>query len=273
MSEKDIKKVFEKYKATGEFPPFYPFTEPGDSIWGRVINTRPSQFSTEEKPQIVYDIRTIDGEEYSLPTSTVAMSKYESLKVSIGDYVEVTYKGEVKSKKGRLVKDYDVSKIPAEEFEKLFPDKKVPLEVKATTKVSPIATIEPQIKNDYKKLTEAGVLSEIQIVQALCKKYNIKAAELKTILQQEKPQQIKEAEKIESTTITIEKKPEQEEEKSTAIQEARKLLNDVLDFYDEIDEKRLSEILKTADISLTPEQVISACSDFLVVDKGIIKKK
>jgi hypothetical protein len=263
--------AFNKRAKTGDFPPFYPFKEANDAVTGRVISTSESQFSTKEKPQIVFHILTSDEIEYCLPTSTVAMSLYESTKIKVGDYAKMVFLGETPSKrfKGKFVKTFSLAVIPADEFEKLYPRNAIKMPT-GTTKTKrpepeaptpapapapaaePAGTQEDLIKAEYTKLLATGILSDFQIAKALSEKFKVPLGDLKRILAAKAAP------------------PKAAADNSKAIG----FMNDILAFYDVVPKTQLPELLKAAEIDMTTDQIIEACKDTVQVSAdGMISKK
>jgi len=261
---KQISEVFDKRLRGGEFPPFYPFRDKGDSVIGRIVGSHESQFSTKENPMTIFHIRTFDGEEYSLPTSTVAMSLYQQLNVQIGDYIKMIYQGEAPSKRGRPVKTYLLAKLSAEEFEKLFPDKKIPLELIDISKkqIDEKAVIE-KIQKDYTALSQAGVLGEEQIIQILADKYSIDKNRIKEYIKSLTSSST-EAPTMFTPAVTAEKH-----------EEIKKFFKDVLNFYDEITYEQAEEIIKNAGYEISISDLLKICKEFATSDdtQKIIRKK
>lgn len=74
-------------------------------IEGEVVKIGISTFDDKKKS---VTIKAQSGTEFLLPNHLVLENKLDE--IIIGDYVKVTYLGEVKGKKGTLYKDYKVEK-------------------------------------------------------------------------------------------------------------------------------------------------------------------
>lgn len=72
-----------------------------DSIEGEVVSIDTDQFDKKQ-----HTLKAPSGEEFAIPSYTVLVTKLKN--IAVGDYVKITYLGELKSKKGALYKDFKV---------------------------------------------------------------------------------------------------------------------------------------------------------------------
>ncbi len=252
-----IDEVFKKHEVSaGQFAPFYPFEKDGDNVAGKIINSHESQFSTQDNPQTVYDIKTFEEEIYALPTSTVATSLYKNSNLKIGDYVKMTYKGEVKSKRGRNVKDFTLSVVDGETFEKMFPKQKISSDAVPQApkpkKAEKAEMTDNELVNAFASMILAGK-SQFEATKALADKTGKSIKEIKELVPEEKKQQAEATEKPSD--------------------KAKDFVKDLIEFYDEISVKEFEAATNSAHLGFNPEEILELCKDFIKVENDLVLRK
>ena len=94
-------------------------TEEGESVKGKITRRekRVNKWSNEE---VIFAVRSDDGEVYTLPTHTVLQRLLLDNDVQAGDYVRVRYEGEdASSDRPNPTKLYALAKVSAEELEEM----------------------------------------------------------------------------------------------------------------------------------------------------------
>lgn len=113
--EEELKRILEERKTSGaKFPPFYTFGKPGEYLIGTFRGTR--MFDDEEKQRPIYTVQDLSGTTWSVGGTTVLRRLFGDVKPQPGDCIMISYEGEGKTKRGRRVKQFSLSKIPAEEM-------------------------------------------------------------------------------------------------------------------------------------------------------------
>lgn len=100
----------------GDYPEFYKFTQIGEELIGKITGTRQLR-RQDGKEDTIYNIKTGDGKEWSLPSYAVLGRLLVEQNVQAGDFVLIRYEGERKTKRGRPAKLFSLGRVPEEEAE------------------------------------------------------------------------------------------------------------------------------------------------------------
>lgn len=115
ISESLKKELEARKKKTGDLPPWWEPKETNPDIVGTISKIRTNPWEAEKW---LYEVTDENGETWTLPCHIVLMNALSNLNVHEGDAVLIHYLGEVQSKKGRDVKDYEVGFMRADEAAK-----------------------------------------------------------------------------------------------------------------------------------------------------------
>jgi len=102
-------------KGTKDFPPFFKFSNPGEELCGEIINIR-ERTNKRGETETFYDIMTLDGKKWTLPTYVILARLFREQGVKKGDYVMIRYEGEGKATRGRAPKIFSLGKMSKEEI-------------------------------------------------------------------------------------------------------------------------------------------------------------
>jgi hypothetical protein len=145
----EIKRELERRKGkVSNFPEWWT-PEPGSKLIGVVTRIRSNPW---EDNRFLYEVEDESENKYTLPAHEILMNALANLNVHEGDAILIEYKGEVRTKKGRLAKDYEVSYVRADELQaKVTASTKLDI-APAKTDIDPI--LAEQIKGFAQRLLD-----------------------------------------------------------------------------------------------------------------------
>ena len=277
--EEELERILEERKVTGgRFPDFFPFTEIGDKLIGQFIRTR----EYEDRP--IYEIRDLKEKEWSVGAPVVLRRIMDEINLKSGDYVLISYEGEGKSKKGRMVKQFSVGKISEEEAKKLLGEKfKPPAEIKPFPPIKKPVEEKPREEKpkEEKPKSEFDIIVEKILGQTdiskdeLMERIQKKRKELMDFVTLEGAAMLVGKELSVSTKIKLIEKPIEKELSSEKRAEIEEFFGKLFDFYDEMKKDDIEKKITIRFPEVTFTDVLDICKDLIVYDSktDILRKK
>lgn len=117
-----LKEELNKRLKKGSFPIYWTPKVKGEELIGEIVSVRQSSWDEKIK---VYEIRTLNGEEYNTPNNVILNRLLEKLGPEEGDYILIRYEGMITTTHGKKAKDFSASVLQREEIEEIMQKKPV----------------------------------------------------------------------------------------------------------------------------------------------------
>jgi len=116
-----LEELRRRAKRTGDLPPFWDFKQ-NPEFAGRVVGVREDPRSDRDNPRHLWDVETLDGQRYTLPSYVVLERALAEQGAGEGKYIYVHFVGEGRKagKGGRRPFLFEVAVMSQEEAEELL---------------------------------------------------------------------------------------------------------------------------------------------------------